>query len=928
MYSPQLFDLIRLNDQVTAIKTQLASLDTYTKAQIDAKIATLSAEVAALKTSAATKAELATLESKVVTIAALDAYKAQVSTNIAAAVAGLATKVSVDAVSTEVVKVQTALSALGVAVDAKILALKSELNTKDAELAAAIGLVEARVATLEGLVAANTTGVADNKAAIVALQAELTALKAGTYTKAEIDTKLAALDADLKKLGTDLKLEFEVFAVRQLSGLLFVPAWVNDGFNAVEVGYIVDIPTAPATSVKALFTQQNVTFRFNPTTADLTGVNWKFINNQATFNAPGLSAAPGDASTLFAAPALTNNNDGSGNFTLKVGTWSDPDAGKTNYFALQANKVVGAATSSVVSDYVKVTTTPYTAKIRNKKTTVVTAGVVTAPTQYNTLVPDVNIVNFKDYPIVKGGQVDLTTLVMATATNSLVEKTFEAANFGTLDVDYKFVFSLPVYPGTDGHTDQNSNIFVTLKDGHILEANATPAPGDRTPLVKVELKSVNGDKLLAPVQYIKFKITDVPEVPGGVIKLTVPAATYNYSQLFVDAVAGVSAGDYKQIAVSWESVNTSIYNPLGLTHNQFRVKYPSVTSVKATINGVNDAAATLVKYPLYTSTLGPDVDTYAMWYNITPAAKFGTTELTYTFETGVFTDAKVEITISYTINKPVLDKTILTGYQWNSSATDVMTQGMNTGAGYQMQLYLGEAFSYGSTAYRAVFGSATAGKIDGATHQFVFQTTTPAQTGAALSVVAPATIDAALGTTSATGTLMTLTTPLTTAERVYAMNLQTVYPNAEVDNFLYNVHFVNPFSIVLSTPNNFTLTDLLNGTAYQLDMVNNYTVLFKGKNIVTNGVPEPANTATAVKAADYITVPLAAGALTYTYANLAGNPYVTLSQPNGVGTSLLQWQNAGTQLTSTVQVGTLVVKFTAPFASTTRTADNVSVKPE
>ena len=172
-----------------------------------------------------------------------------------------------------------------------------------------------------------------------------------------------------------------------------------------------------------------------------------------------------------------------------------------------------------------------------------------------------------------------------------------------------------------------------------------------------------------------------------------------------------------------------------------------------------------------------------------------------------------------------MDKTILTGYQWNSSTTDVMTQGMNTGAGYQMQLYLGEAFSYGSTAYRAVFGSATAGKIDGATHQFVFQTTTPAQTGAALSVVAPATIDAALGTTSATGTLMTLTTPLTTAERVYAMNLQTVYPNAEVDNFLYNVHFVNPFSIVLSTPNNFTLTDLLNGTAYQLDMVNNYTVL-------------------------------------------------------------------------------------------------------
>lgn len=364
-------DINSLNTDVTTLKSQLANLQTYTKAEIDAKIATLTAEVNALKTSAATKAELSALESKVVTIAALNAYKTQVSTDIAAAVAGLATKASVDAVNVEVVKVQTALSALGVSVDAKILALKTELNAKDAELATAIGAVTARVATLEGLVAANTTGVADNKAAIVALQAELTALKNGTYTKAEIDAKLAALDADLKKLGTDLKLDFEVLATRQLSGLLFVPAWVNDGFNAVEVGYIVDIPTAPALSVKALFTQQNVTFRFNPTTADLTGTTWKFINNQATFNAPGLSAAPGDASTLFAAPALTNNNDGSGSFSLKVGTWSEPAAGKTHYFALQSNKVVGAATSSVVSDYVKVTTTPYNAFISDAKKSVV-----------------------------------------------------------------------------------------------------------------------------------------------------------------------------------------------------------------------------------------------------------------------------------------------------------------------------------------------------------------------------------------------------------------------------------------------------------------------------------------------------------------------------------------------------------------------------
>lgn len=453
-------DINSLNTDVTALKSQLASLDTYTKAQIDAKITTLNGEITTLKTSlatltanGATDAELAALktdiESRFVTKAALDAYKTQVTTDIAAAVAGLATKASVDAVNVEVVKVQTALSALGVSVDAKILALKTELNAKDAELATAIGAVTARVATLEGLVAANTTGVAANKAAIVALQAELTALKAGTYTKAEIDAKLAALDADLKKLGTDLKLEFEVLAVRQLSGLMFVPEWVKEGFNAVEIGYIVDIPKAPALSVKALFTQDSVTFRFNPTTANLTGTTWKFINNSAIFNAPGVNGT-GDDSTLFASPALKVNADGSGRFLLKVGTWSEPAAGKTHYFALQANKVVDGKASQVVSDYVKVVLKPYTANIANKKKAKFSHYPNVAPAAPSPT-------DVTGYPIQYNAttKLKLTDLVWATASNGLVEDLFENYNFN----EYKWEFSKDVnYAGQDGVTNQNAFI--------------------------------------------------------------------------------------------------------------------------------------------------------------------------------------------------------------------------------------------------------------------------------------------------------------------------------------------------------------------------------------------------------------------------------------------------------------------------------------
>lgn len=558
-------DINSLNTDVTTLKSQLANLQTYTKAEIDAKIATLTAEVNALKTSAATKAELSALESKVVTIAALNAYKTQVSTDIAAAVAGLATKASVDAVNVEVVKVQTALSALGVSVDAKILALKTELNAKDAELATAIGAVTARVATLEGLVAANTTGVADNKAAIVALQAELTALKNGTYTKAEIDAKLAALDADLKKLGTDLKLDFEVLATRQLSGLLFVPAWVNDGFNAVEVGYIVDIPTAPALSVKALFTQQNVTFRFNPTTADLTGTTWKFINNQATFNAPGLSAAPGDASTLFAAPALTNNNDGSGSFSLKVGTWSEPAAGKTHYFALQSNKVVGAATSSVVSDYVKVTTTPYNAFISDAKKSVVATDTYV---HYRTAVPAIGAAN--DFELISDNSIvtDLDDLVLASANKGgVLEKTFAAYGFGVVGTDYKYDFSLPTYVGLDGITNQNS--FVTLNaTTNVLTVNQGSSVIDRNPLVKVDLKSMNGN--LLATAYIKFKIV-AKIVQPTTVTYNVAAVNLTYPSLFKGQAA--IADNKTDVILTWADINNYIYNPLGMTHNDFQAKF-------------------------------------------------------------------------------------------------------------------------------------------------------------------------------------------------------------------------------------------------------------------------------------------------------------------------------------------------------------------
>lgn len=707
-----------------------------------------------------------------------------------------------------------------------------------------------------------------------------------------------------------------------LSSILFVPAWINNGLAAVEVGFINGI-TAPVG--KVLFNEQNVVYRFNPTTADVSKTTWKFINTSARVNAPG-QGAPGDQTNLFADPAYTSNNDGSGTFKLKVaGTWPTLAAGNEVLVALQANgkDFYSGNASSVVSDYAKVVLAQYNPFISDSKKSNSTTNVYV---HYRTAVPAIGAV--EDFELVVNTPIDLKTLVWATADKGgAAERRFETYGFN----DYKYEFSLPTYLGLDGVTNQNS--FVSLNTDNVLSVNTGSSVLDRNPLVLVKLLTNDG-KLVAQ-SYIKFKIVATPTLPPvkpAPVKYTVAPVAYDYAQLFTDANAGVTPNDFKDVILTWGNINAYIYNPLGLTHNQFQAKYNGVTpTITVKLNDVVVANPDMTVYDkLLTSMLAPDVDTYAMKYQITPKHKFGKTTVTYTFDTGVITEAAVELTFEFTINKPVLDKTILAGYRWNTSATDVMTQGMNAGSNYLMQLYLGEAFTFGTPAYRNVFGSGVIGKIDDATHAFRFKTTVPAQTGAALSS-AGGSINDAFGQSSAptTGQLMSLTTKLTSAERIYAMQLVTTYPNAETDVFDFNVHFVNPFSIELASPADFQLLDKVNGTSDTQDVKANYVVKFKGKNIVTKGVAETTNSATTVVATDFVDITDAQYGLFYELT--PGGNYFTISKAGGNAynkQSVLTWDNAGTQLITEQTVASLKVKFVSSFAEITRAADNVTVKPE
>jgi hypothetical protein len=684
----------------------------------------------------------------------------------------------------------------------------------------------------------------------------------------------------------------------ELAGLLFAPNTMENGVGVIDLGYING--TLGTSTVKSTFqTNQKLNFRFNPSSADVSKTTWDFIGNSVKFR----SAPSADNANIFAVSSFTDKG-GWGEFGLKVTNWVEPAAGEDRVLALQGTSPQGEKTKVVTSDYVKVNPVQYTATISNAK--------LDPFANYRTTAPAIG--DAHDHELLYTAKdLELLDYVWATASLDNVKKKFEDYGF----TDYKFEFSKEAtYLGEDAITNQNA--FIEL-DGSKLTVLQGTAAIDRRPLIKVTLKSTLNDAVLA-TGYIKFTIVREPTVPATPKTYTFDGGTIQYASLFKGRAE--IADNKTDIVVSWTRMN-QIYTELGMSHNQFRSIYNVTPTAVPTDEGKGD---------IVISREQPDVDSYAIKYQITPLAKFGPTTVTYKFTPSNKAYPVLNFVFTYNIVKPTLDKTILAGYRYNGSPTDVLTQGMNTESGYKMQLYLGEAFAFGSSSYRDVFAAATANKIDGATHTFQFKTTVPPQADAKLTPAAATTIDGALGTSAAptTGQLMELTEKLTTAERVYDMQFVTTYPNDEADVFNFKVHFVNPFEIKLATPADFQLIDKFNGTADTEDVKDNYIVTFKGKNIVTKGVEETTDSPTSVVATDYVDISDANYGLFYKLT--PGTQYFTISKDGGNDwnkESVLTWDNAGTQLISEQTVATLQVKFVTNFAEITRTpADNITVKPE
>lgn len=532
---------------------------------------------------------------------------------------------------------------------------------------------------------------------------------------------------------------------------------------------------------------------------------------------------------------------------------------------------------------------------------------------YSTTIPTINAAS--DFNIVYNSTtpINLNDLVLATASNGVVEKTFADYGLGTVGVNYQFVFSNSfAYTGMDGVTNQNS--FISIQsDGSITIVGGTSAI-DRTPVLKVELKSSAGT-LLAQA-YIKFKIITSTTPPSPVSR-EYRMADLNYASLF-KGVNGVDK-NITDFGINWEQMN-EILSALGITYNEFRNVYGYSPVIEVKVNGIVVPDASLSKYPLVNSNSGPTIDTYAMKHQITPLAKFGRTSVKYTITPAFSNYPVLNITFNYSITKPILDKSILPAYQYGS-ATALMTQGMNTAGGYKMQMYLGEAFGFGTANYRNAFGAGVANKIDGASHYFMFNPYVPDQTGASITSTSN-TLDGCLGSVNSptSGTLLSMTTSLNESSKGYSIHFVTAFPNGEKDSFEFMAYFKNPITIESTPGSDITLTDFINGTCDEqhVALSNSVKVKFLGQDIIVNGV------ATA-KAADY-----SLSASNYSLG-ITKNPLfeygINLLNPNAA-MSAIMWCNFGTKLTEKVLVGTIDASFNSSFVKLSNTIHKVYVQPE
>ena len=339
-----------------------------------------------------------------------------------------------------------------------------------------------------------------------------------------------------------------------LKSLAFVPEVLHDGLGVIDFYSIYDLKGAFAAT-----NNPEVTYRVNPANADLTDVEWAFINRDVE------TKVAGDETTLIeivGEPEAGENGGVIVTVTAKDNKKLPSDfTGKQVIVALQA-MLEG---EEIVSDYSFVQRTDLKDfNIINKE-------------KYTAAKPEV--IKFKegtgsdnkaDYPTL-AAKADLMMNYQETLDiNKYLETYANEVKKSLPEIavapDYK-ISLVKEYLGDDNKTNQQE--FVVLSEDGVLSINdsfiSNPRPAiGRTPLLYVQ-SEVNG-KVVADC-YIKVQIVDdtySPDPKGEKVFKTI-TGTYRYNE--------IDPTDGEYLVLEWKDANSEIFADLGMSYDDFVRKY-------------------------------------------------------------------------------------------------------------------------------------------------------------------------------------------------------------------------------------------------------------------------------------------------------------------------------------------------------------------
>lgn len=798
-----------------------------------------------------------------------------------------------------------------------------------------------------------------------------------------------------------------------LTDLVFIPEMTLDGHNAQEVRWLPLMDSGRCNGLPGMVAAEEVHYRINPITIDPADVEWDFVGRELETRA----GATGDMAYYEPITSWETYGTGALTFLLQPGEedseWFSMSAYEIDRlsggviaktFALKGVQDVQSGeqeTQTIVSDYAVVVPKECEPVIARTDQEVAqpkgsNPNLLTRMYVYDE-VPDIDAP--ESYIIHPGQTFDLKKFVFACAYEEMMRENGGynfVENLAFLRSDYTLEFEkLEGYLGNDGVTDQSYFVDIDNPVNGLLTVNTNSSSLARRPVVKVTWYSNKDygcymERPIVKIAYIKFLITPEPEMIAPFELGQIP-----YCDLFmpeewliperwiysVDRNHPYSQRSYKWMCIDWQTVNDCVYEPLGISHDEFMATYWRDISpwprdyanyrITSHMMWDGDGYDTPATNPIWFAWwapnfffVGPNVDTYAMCLGVNPYAKFGKYEVKVQVDPGDHHPI-ITFTFHYEILEPDLVVPMVPGFLLDPTADPktIVTQGTDYGrpGNYEMQAYAGEAFNRGqsingATSYRSFFGEDSsgnpmwvAGLCNEVEHRITLRESVPTtkyltmfdywnnQGNYRLAGYGPygpptetQNINHVFGWIDQEGIRYKISEQwkLWEDDRTYLMKFTTKYPNECTHVHNYNLMFVNPLAMTVAP---ILYTDHINGNKDFQDLRDNVTASINGAHmLMVNDNDHGSSPYNYYEWQPFFDYGLDVDSILYWSYSWTNSPYQHFFGPQfnslGMYDGRFTWENDGTKLITTEKIGEMTVTFDTPFAKRVQVID-VNVEP-